>query len=295
MSRPTYAIVGHVVLDRVPEGTRVGGTVSFGGVTAVKLGAKVRVVTAVSEDQRERIASRYGDADFKWVPTPVTTIYENIYLPGGRVQYCHELASPISVGDVPPDWLASDVFHLAPLTGEVPPEMAGAIPDDTLVGVTPQGWLRARAADGLISPKLWDRCEEILERADILVLSEHDPNSPEELRRYLRPIRHGIVTRGVDGAEIFEYGRHRHHISAYPADEVDPTGAGDCYAAAVFLEFTRTGDIVKACRFASAEAAYQVEKPGLDGIVGDEPARQRMRGPTRPAGDPYQPPWQRGQ
>ena len=295
MPRQTYTIAGHVVLDRVPEGTRVGGTVSFGGVTAVKLGAKVRVVTAVSEDQRERIAGRYGDAEFNWVPTPVTTIYENIYLPDGRVQYCHELASPISVADVPADWLASDVFHLAPLTGEIPPEMAAAIAGHALVGVTPQGWLRARAEDGLISPKLWEGCEQILERADVLVLSEHDPNSPQELRRYLRPIRHGIVTRGVAGAEIFEYGRHVHHIPAFPADEVDPTGAGDCYAAAVFLEFKRTGDIVGSCRFASAAAAYQVEKPGLDGIVGDDLTRRRMQGPAHPPGEPYRPPWQAGQ
>ncbi len=294
MPRPTYAIVGHVVLDRVPDGTRVGGTVSFAGVTAVVLGAKVRAVTAVSADQQDRIARRYGDADFKWVPTPITTIYENIYLPSGRVQYCHELASPITVVDVPEAWLSSNVFHLAPLTGEVPPEMADAISSTALVGVTPQGWLRARAPDGLISPKLWERCDEILERADILVLSEHDPRSAGELQRYLEPVQFGIVTRGVNGAEVFEYGKHRHHIAAYPAREVDPTGAGDCYAAAVFLEFARTGDIVKACRFASAEAAYQVEKPGLDGIVGDGLVRTRMQGPTRPRQD-YQPPWQRGQ
>ena len=294
MPRQTYTIVGHVVLDRVAEGTRVGGTVSFAGVTAVKLGAKVRAVTAVAVDQRERIARRYGDADFEWVPTPVTTIYENIYLPSGRVQYCHELASAITLDDVPAEWYSSDVFHLAPLTGEVPPEMAAAIPRATLVGVTPQGWLRARAPDGLISPKLWDRCEEILERADILVLSEHDPRSAEELQRYLEPVKHGIVTRGVDGAEVFEYGRHRHHVPAYPAEEVDPTGAGDCYSAAVFLEFARSGEIVTACRFASAAAAYQVEKPGLDGIVGDEPVRRRMQSQTRPP-QGYQPPWQRRQ
>ncbi len=279
--RQTYAIAGHVVLDRVADGTRVGGTVSFGGVTAVKLGAKVRVVTAVAERDRDRIAVRYGDADFIWVETPVTTIYENIYLPDGRVQYCHELASPVAVELIPPSWLESDVFHLAPLTDEVPASLAAAIADSALVGVTPQGWLRHRAADGLISPKLWDECEQILNRADILVLSEHDPRDRYELERYLRPVRYGIVTRSIHGADIFEYGKHLAHVPAFPAEELDQTGAGDCYAAAVFLEFHRSGDIAQSCRFASAAAAFQVEGPGLDGIVGEARVRARMRGPTR--------------
>lgn len=279
--RQTYAIAGHVVLDRVAAGTRVGGTVSFGGVTAVKLGAKVRVVTAVAERDRDRVAARYGDADFIWVETPVTTIYENIYLPDGRVQYCHELASPVAVELIPPSWLESDIFHMAPLTGEVPASLAAAIADSALVGVTPQGWLRHRAADGLITAKLWDECEQILDRADILVLSEHDPRDRAELERYMRPVRYGIVTRSISGADIFEYGKHLTHVPAFPAKELDPTGAGDCYAAAVFLEFHRSGDIAHACRYASAAAAFQVEKPGLDGIVGEAQVRERMQGPTR--------------
>ncbi len=280
MARQTYAIAGHVVLDRVPGGTRVGGTVSFAGVTAVVLGAKVRAITAVAEADRDRIASRYGDAEFKWVDTPVTTVYENIYRPDGRVQYCHQLATKLSVADVPNEWLASDIFHLAPLTGEVPDELAAAIPESTLIGVTPQGWLRARAENGLISPQSWDTCEQVLNRAEILVISEHDPTDRDQLDTFLRSVRYGVVTRAVDGAEIFEYGRHLAHVPAFPANEVDPTGAGDSYAAAVFLEYHRTGDIALACRYASAEAAHQVEAPGLDGIVGDAQVRQRMAGPT---------------
>ena len=66
-----------------------------------------------------------------------------------------------------------------------------------------------------------------------------------------------------------------------PANEVDPTGAGDGFCGAFLVEYHRTGSAVDACRFASAAASLLVEGPGVEGAVGEDRIRARMAGPTR--------------
>ena len=147
------------------------------------------------------------------------------------------------------------------------------------IGVTPQGWLRERGEKGLISQRKWEQCEDVLDRADVLVFSEHDPVSPEEMNRYIRKARLSVVTRAELGADIYEEGRH-YHVPAYRTVETDQTGAGDGFAAAFFLEYRRTGSPVEACRFASASASLLIEGVGLEGIRDEESVRVRMKGPT---------------
>jgi sugar/nucleoside kinase (ribokinase family) len=49
-------------------------------------------------------------------------------------------------------------------------------------------------------------------------------------------------------------------------DEVDPTGAGDVFAAAFFSRLFTTRDPWESARFATLLSAHSVTRPGLDGI-----------------------------
>ena len=74
-----------------------------------------------------------------------------------------------------------------------------------------------------------------------------------------------IYTRGRGGADI-HYGGEWHHIPAFEAQEVDPTGAGDVFAAAYMVRLSETSDVLESARFASCAASFCVEAEGTAGI-----------------------------
>ena len=277
---PDYVIVGHVLKDKVDDGYLLGGTVSFAGGVVHALGVPLGVVSAADRDGRELATRMLPDAEFRWADSAETTIYHNIYNPDGRVQYCLALADLLTVDDFPEDWASAPIVHLGPLTGEVPPEMVDRLGSDTLLGVTPQGWLRRRLADGRIERKEWDSYQTVLRRADVLIFSEQDPATEEECQRYLNAAKVAVVTRAEHGAEVHAAGTVT-HVPTYPASEVDPTGAGDGFCGAFLVEYLRTGSPVEAGRFASAAASLLVEGPGIEGVGDEERIRERMAGPTR--------------
>jgi sugar/nucleoside kinase (ribokinase family) len=53
------------------------------------------------------------------------------------------------------------------------------------------------------------------------------------------------------------------HFPAYPAVELDPTGAGDVFAASFLCSLYRHGDPREAVNFANRVAAYSVEAMGV--------------------------------
>jgi sugar/nucleoside kinase (ribokinase family) len=90
----------------------------------------------------------------------------------------------------------------------------------------------------------------------------------EEIARQCRVV---VATRGAEGCTLFVDGSP-HAIPAIPVEEVDPTGAGDVFAAAFFARLHATGDPGKAARFATFLAGRSVTRPGLDSI----PTRQEI-------------------
>ena len=70
-----------------------------------------------------------------------------------------------------------------------------------------------------------------------------------------------VVKKGVGGAAYFD---RSHHCSspAFAVEEVDPTGAGDCFGAAFVTEWLRGAAPEAALRFANAAGARAVTKKG---------------------------------
>jgi len=75
-----------------------------------------------------------------------------------------------------------------------------------------------------------------------------------------------VVTCGASGAVLFRDGQVPQEFPGYPAHEVDPTGAGDVFAAAFLVKLYRTGDALLAMDFANRVAACSIEQVGVDGI-----------------------------
>jgi len=84
-----------------------------------------------------------------------------------------------------------------------------------------------------------------------------------------------VVTKGARGATVYHRGEVR-HFPAFETIEVDPTGAGDVFAAAYLIELGGSGDPYAAAHFANCVASFSVEKPGTEGIPTLEQVQRRL-------------------
>ncbi|MEA3335965.1 MAG: PfkB family carbohydrate kinase [Chloroflexota bacterium] len=261
-----FLTLGHITRDLVPGGYTVGGTVTYASVAAMRLGWKPGVITRTGPDID--LPDVYNRIELLPLPSEKTTTFQNIYTPTGRVQKLHTVAWPIGPEDIPSSWQREPkIVLLGPLANEIKPDVSSMFPD-ALVGVVPQGWMRAWNEQGLVSPKPWDSAEEILPHVDVLVLSfediDHDLGRAEHCWELLG---NGlmVLTRGRDGCDVYFRGDTT-RVEPRPAEEVDPTGAGDVFAAAFLIRLFETGDPLNAARFANVAASFNIEGSGIDGI-----------------------------
>ena len=104
--------------------------------------------------------------------------------------------------------------------------------------------------------------------ARALLLSDEDISpgeAPPALAYWSDLVQIVAFTRGYNGADICVRGNWR-HIDAFPANVVDPTGAGDVFAAAFLIRLWESGDVWKATRFAACAASFSVEGEGTTAI-----------------------------
>ncbi len=273
MTPPDFLVIGHITKDIKPEGYTLGGTVTYAAVTAHRLGVNAAIVTSASDDVD--LSPLDGIAIHR-VPAPHTSTFENIYHGGHRTQYLRAVAAKLDCSDVPADWRASPTVLLGPLTQEVDPNIVDCF-RKSIIGVTPQGWMRAWDAQGRVSFTPWDSAGKVLSRANALIYSIEDVHSDLAFIEMLgRLARIMIVTEGPKGANLYQ-GGNQAHFPAYPAREVDPTGAGDVFAAAFLIRLQETGDPAQAMLFAAATAAFAVEAPGIAGLPSRDQVMARMQ------------------
>jgi sugar/nucleoside kinase (ribokinase family) len=257
-----YLAIGHVAVDLTPSGKQLGGTVSYSALTAKAMGLRVGIVTSVGDDAP--LKHLEGIQIFN-IPTEQSTIFENIKTANGRKQTLHHQATKISASDIPADWKKAPIVHLAPIAQEVEYDVINCF-DDSFIGVTPQGWMRAWDENGQVYPKAWENSEQVLGQVGGVVLSLEDLNRDLEKIEWLASHTQRLcVTESEIGAVLYWHGDRR-RFRPPMVDEVDATGAGDIFATAFFTRLYQTKDAWEAARFATNLAAYSVTRVGLSGI-----------------------------
>ncbi len=268
-----FLVIGHVVQDVVPNGYAVGGTATYSSITARNLGRKPGIVTRLAPDFV--LPNVLHDINVHRTPSPQTTTFHNIYRNGHREQFIRALAEPIQPDDVPAAWLGVPIVHLGPLAREIDARFAKLF-QNALVGVTPQGWLRQWDQSGRVRMRLWEEAPEILPHVDCLVLSEEDLNGNTGLiDEYARMTRIAVMTQGLRGCMVFEGGKAT-QVPGFPAAEIDPTGAGDVFAAAFLIRLQETQDAIESASFANATASFCVQAAGVIGIPTRAEVEKRM-------------------
>ncbi len=261
-----YLLIGHITQDITPEGTHPGGSVAFAGLTASALGMRVGIVTSWAEECDPEI---FGNVKIANHPCEHSTTFENIYTPSGRVQKIHHLAPQIDFYHIPESWRETQIVHLAPVAQEIPPNIVRSFPHSDIY-LSLQGWLRQWDEQGYVSPHEWPEAGYILQQVNAAVLSEEDVQYQDGLIYQMAasvPIL--AVTKGALGVDIYSEG----NITSLPApatQEIDPTGAGDIFAAVFFSQLTHVGDPIKAGELAVQVASDSIKRRGLDGAPTEE-------------------------
>ncbi|NNJ10836.1 ribokinase [Chloroflexales bacterium ZM16-3] len=276
---PAYLVIGDLTSDLLPEGgSAPGGTALYAAITASRLGARAAVLSAGTSGFLPALPT---DVQVSLVPSKFQSTFENRYTSHGRVQILHALGARLCADDVPQAWRSAPVVHLGPLTGEFGLDLAAAFPD-ALVGVTPQGWMRSwdLPLPSPIRRVAWRPDPAQLRHVDVLVLSIEDVGGDEALAAsYAQHCRLVAVTRGARGSTLY-IGGEPHEIGGFPAEERDPTGSGDVFAASLMLRLHETGAPLTAAAFASAVAACAVEGPGAAAVPSRAEVMARMAART---------------
>jgi 1D-myo-inositol 3-kinase len=256
-----FLAVGHVTWDRLAGGEVLGGSASYAAACAARLGWEAAVLTAAAADFD-------GPRDLPGVScfchqAAVTTRFTNVYAEDRtREQQVSARADDILLDPLPDEWRDPDVLLICPVADEVRGALAPAFSAAT-VGAIAQGWLRAFDRDGRISPRDGSEVGAQLAGVHVLFASENDTAEPEvHARAWLRHVPLVALTRGWRGATLFSRERID-EVPTLPTAEVDPTGAGDVFAAGFLVRYHETGNPLEAAAFGACAASCVVEGPGL--------------------------------
>ena len=257
-----YLLIGHATQDITPNGFALGGTVSYASLTAKAFGKRVGIVTSCTNDLK------FPELDGIQVvrkPAANNSTFENIATPTGRIQYVRAVAETICMEDIPLAWRNTPIVHLGPVAAEIDPDVA-SIFSNSMLGVTPQGWLRSWDDNGLISFTDWPDAMSVLSHANVVVLSVEDVRGSEDvIQEYAGLVPVFIVTEGARGARIY-WNNDVRYIRPPLEVEVDSVGAGDVFAASFFIRYNDTHDPWESARVATQIAARSVTRKTITGV-----------------------------
>lgn len=259
-----YLVIGHLSVDVTPSGQKAGGTVVYSARTAQALGCRTAVITSTSPDYD--LEGTFPGIVVRNRPSKRPTTFENVYTAAGRQQKIHSVANSLYVEDVPNEWQRAAIVHLGPIADEIDPAMVKLF-SNSLVGITPQGWFRQWNGNGQVRSRDWPAAKEVFPYSAAVILSMEDIPGRGTLDqiRQLSPLV--VLTQQAGGCTVYFRDESR-HIPAHPAKEVDPTGAGDIFAASFLVRLYQTkGNPWEAAAFANRLAACSVANDGLEAKI----------------------------
>jgi hypothetical protein len=261
-----YLAIGHITEDVWQDGRTPGGTVMYSSRAARAFVDHVAVLTAAAPSFD--MAAALPGIHVHCLDAPSTTQFENRYSAAGRTQYVAPCPVRLMARDLTSDMRASAIVHLGPVCDEISADVVAHVRPETFVGITPQGWMRRWDGAGRVTScaGYWTDAATILARANAAVTSIDDIAGDWDVaRRWAAQTSLLVVTQGAGGCTAFLNGRPT-HVPAPQVQEVDPTGAGDIFAAVLFIAQQRGDAPLHACAYANCIAAQSVTRPHLAGL-----------------------------
>jgi sugar/nucleoside kinase (ribokinase family) len=268
---PDYVVIGHFTVDNLPWGKALGGTAIYAALTAARAGLRAGVLSrgnlaGLPKAVREQLELVSRELELVIQASSATTTFTNEEVVDRRRQTLHAWGGEIDLSGLPPDWRSAAVIHLAPVARELDPRALPRIAPDYL-GVTPQGWLRAWSARLPAPVRLspYKFSNETLARFDAMVASSEELAALRDAFDAVGRQHLAVVTRGRRGATAIDRG-HVIEVPGFPGKLVDATGAGDVFAATLFLMRARGEPVIRSLKHASAAAALSIAGRGVESV-----------------------------
>lgn len=275
-----FLAIGHVARDEFEgEATwRLGGTALYAAATAARLGTSAALVTRVGPAEKAALEERCSQLGIALhaLPSSVTTTFGFRYVDGRRFMRLRSRARGIAPNDVPPESRQARAVVLGSIAHELDRSLFGTTSPTATVLVA-QGYLREWSADGAIRAREWEDAEEIVPRVAAVVLSEDDVAG--DLSAPRRWARNGrvYVTLAERGVLVLDHGSEG-IVPGYAVERVvDPTGAGDAFAAGLAIALADGRPPDECARFANAVASFAVEGVGMESLADGARVEARMR------------------
>jgi len=248
------AVVGNLSLDLVEGGSpRVGGPPYYAGRALAALGAAALIRAKSAEADRPLLLPPLEALGLpvEWRPGTSTASYAFSYDGDKRAMEVRELGSPWSADDVA--GLGAEWVHVGALfRGEFPAETLAALAEAGVrISLDGQGLVRpARPGPLVLEP---EPDLSFLGHVSLVKLSEEEAlalvGGLDERSLSSLGVPEVVVTLGSRGCVLVT----EHRLVQVPADplDVDPTGAGDSFAAAYVVERSRGADPLSAAERAT--------------------------------------------
>ncbi len=294
---PDLVVVGAASRDLAaddPRGWRLGGAAAYCSLTAARLGLHVRCLlgvdgAAASADELGMLTD--AGVELRLVPLNRGPVFQNVEVAGSRRQRWFSKSDAVAPSALPVEWRGAAAWLLVPVAGEIGEEWAAELAaiSGARVGLGWQGLLREFGPDGWVH-NTEPRPSPLLSMAGLVCASRHDlePLMTLGQLRPLAPLAAIVLTSGSAGGVVFRGTDEARYQSLLSSAEVDPTGAGDVFLAALMVAWLATGEpaTADALRFAAAAGSCAIERVGLAGVptreevavrLGEAAARPRAR------------------
>ncbi|MEJ7697634.1 MAG: PfkB family carbohydrate kinase [Candidatus Limnocylindrales bacterium] len=230
---------------------------TYAALTTARLGLRTAALVGVdAEAASARELDLLSDAgvDLRLAELPESPVFHNLETSAGRVQTVVRTGVPLEPVALPASWTDAPGWSLAPVAGEIGDGWLASIPGTAIVAVGWQGLLRR-----LVAGERVERTPPtelgLLRRADLVGVSHHDVDATtklSELARFLHPGARLLVTQGDRGGLLVTTGPAAaddvlRYLPTRTDGEVDPTGAGDTFLAAL-LAASIESDLVGSAR-----------------------------------------------
>jgi len=261
-----YLVIGHLTADLTDDGTHLGGTVAFSGLTGHAFGLKTGIITSYAENFNTDLLNNLWVFN---VDSEKTTTFKNISDGVHQEQFLSHIAEPITKDLLPIFQYPPAILHLGPVANEVDPAILDAFPN-SLKCLTPQGLFRRRNQDNKVQLQPWDQWKKYLSITDAAVISIEDVQKDEEIISKMAsttPVF--VVTENYHGARVY-WNNDARFFNAPEVKYLDDTGAGDIFAASFFYRYYMTRDPWEAGRFAVKLASWSVTRSRLESIPGSD-------------------------
>ncbi len=270
-ARPDLLIIGGLAVDRLADGSIVGGgSVLHGARAVVASGRRIATITAAGTEPEAAAAVIELASLGRCLASPMAaSIRYAIHNGGARRRLVLESgAGPLAIEPADVTAINPAAVLLAPIAAELTPQAVRACATVPIRVAALQGWLRRLVPGEGIRPLALDGLDDDLSTAlanlDALVASHEDlaavapepRRQVEELRSHFGPRPLLVVTAGADGAWLDSDATGLRHLPTVRLRRGTPTlGAGDAFAALLAVELGAGLDPLAATTAALSETS----------------------------------------